>query len=518
MKILIADDEILTREGLKKTIDWSRLGITEILESDDGLNALDTAKREHPDIILSDIRMPRLNGLELAHELRKILPDISIIFMSGFSDREYLKAAIRLKAVSYVEKPVNISEIEDAILEAAENNLAFHRSQQTLQRDMLAQAGRLALWMTFPPGQARDFSDSMLQDTDPSLRSDMYFVCFIVKFSAPTETIPESMRQRFLAPFDAVLSSMHMSELHVEKHDIYLVIHVYSVIKPGDTTIRRICHSLENCLEDLPHFFISVGSVVSGIENAYRSYNAAVILMQSSFFSDWDTCLFSETDVVSDPAFIPDSASSYRDILLTGDADRIHKFEDQLFNSFKNSRKLLPNQVKDIYYQMFLSIVYICRTQNLHQDSLIALNESMMEHIQGCGTLRELAELLRTKSDEYLHLIKTKEPENPVIISIRDFIHKNIARENLSVKEIGEYVHLTSTYVCTVFRNETGTTLNQYITQVRMEQAKKLLSETTLSISDISTRVGYSDGNYFGKSFKKYSGRTPSEYREKASI
>ncbi len=518
MKILIADDEILTREGLKKNIDWSRLGITEILESDDGLSALDTAKREHPDIILSDIRMPRLNGLELAHELRKIMPDISIIFMSGFSDREYLKAAIRLKAVSYVEKPVNISELEDAILEAAENNRTFHRSQQTLQRDMLAQAGRLALWMTLPPGQAGVFSDTMLQDADPSLRSDMYFMCFIVKFSSPTETIPEEMWQRFLAPFDSALSSMHMSELHVEKHDVYLVFHVYSVIKPDKKTIRRISNALEKCMNGLPSFFISSGSVVSGIENAYRSYNSAVVLMQSSFFSDWNTCLFTDTNAPSDPAFIPDAATTYRDILLTGDADRIRKFEDQLFNSFKNSRKLMPNQVKDIYYQLFLSIVYICRTQNLHQDSLIAINESMMDHIQKCSTLRELAELLHSKSDEYIHLIKTKEPENPVIISIRDYIHKNIARENLSVKEIGEYVHLTSTYVCTVFRNATGTTLNQYITQVRMDQAKKLLSETTLSVSDISSRVGYSDGNYFGKSFKKYSGQTPSEYREKASI
>lgn len=141
-----------------------------------------------------------------------------------------------------------------------------------------------------------------------------------------------------------------------------------------------------------------------------------------------------------------------------------------------------------------------------------------MENIQKCSTLRELAELLRSKSDEYNKLINTKKPESPVIVSIRDFIHKNISRENLSVKEIGEYVHLTSTYVCTIFRNETGTTLNQYITKVRMEQAKKLLLETTLSIADISARVGYSDGNYFGKSFKKYSGKTPSEYREKVMI
>ncbi len=517
MKILIADDEQLTRYGLKRTIDWSRLGITEILEADDGMHALDIARRENPDIILSDIRMPRLNGLELARELRKVQPDINIIFMSGFSDREYLKAAIRLKAVSYVEKPVSVSEVEDAISEAVENSKASHHSQQAFQRDMLAQAGRLALWMTFPPGRAGAFSDALLQDADPYLRKDMYFACFIVKFSVPTENIPESDRQHALALFDAALSSMHLSELHVEKHDVYLVFHIYSVIKLSDNALKKISNSLKDSMAGLPSFFISVGTVVSGIENAHRSYSNAVVIMQSSFFSDWNTCLFNEPSSALDPAVIPDPAAAYRDALSTGKGDRIRQTEEQIFASYKNSRKLLPNQVKDIYYQLFLCIVDCCKKNSLHADTLFSPNESVTDNIQKCATLKELAELLRSKSDAFLKIIDTKTPESPVILSIRDFIHKNVARENLSVKEIGEYVHLTSTYVCTVFRNETGSTLNQYITRVRMEQAKEFLSDTDLSISEISAKVGYSDGNYFGKSFKKYTGQTPSEYREKAA-
>ena len=87
--------------------------------------------------------------------------------------------------------------------------------------------------------------------------------------------------------------------------------------------------------------------------------------------------------------------------------------------------------------------------------------------------------------------------------------------DSLSVKDISAHVFLSASYVCTFFKNETGQTLNQYLTEYRMEKAKQLLKNGRFKISDISSRVGYSDGNYFGKSFKKYSGLSPSEYREK---
>ena len=111
MKLLIADDEILTREGLISSIDWESLGIHQIFQAEDGIRALHIARLQEPDIILSDIRMPRLSGIELVEKLSSLLPDTSIIFMSGYSDKEYLKAAIRLNAIDYVEKPLDIETV-----------------------------------------------------------------------------------------------------------------------------------------------------------------------------------------------------------------------------------------------------------------------------------------------------------------------------------------------------------------------------------------------------------------------
>ena len=118
MKLLIVDDEELTRTGLVSSIDWDSLGITKILQADDGVNGLEMARLYKPEIILCDVRMPRMTGIAMLERLEKFLPDSIPIFMSGYSDKEYLKAAIKLKAINYIEKPLHPEEVQAAVLEA----------------------------------------------------------------------------------------------------------------------------------------------------------------------------------------------------------------------------------------------------------------------------------------------------------------------------------------------------------------------------------------------------------------
>ena len=130
MKLLIVDDEELTRTGVISSIDWQSIGIQEVLQADDGINGIEMARVHRPDIVLCDVRMPRLDGIAMLEQLEEILPDIVPVFMSGYSDKEYLKAAIKLKAVNYIEKPLNPVEIRDAIMEARDLCLEKKRTRQ----------------------------------------------------------------------------------------------------------------------------------------------------------------------------------------------------------------------------------------------------------------------------------------------------------------------------------------------------------------------------------------------------
>lgn len=115
MKVLMVEDEVLTREGIKNSIPWENLGITEIYVAEDGEEGLEQALKYQPDIILADVRMPRMDGITMAFEIRKTLRNCRFIFISGYCDKEYLKSAIQLSAVNYIEKPIEPSEIVDAL-------------------------------------------------------------------------------------------------------------------------------------------------------------------------------------------------------------------------------------------------------------------------------------------------------------------------------------------------------------------------------------------------------------------
>ena len=135
MKLLIADDERLTREGLKNGIDWEALGIEEVRTAKDGKDALLQCVSFSPDILLTDVRMPHMDGIQLVAEFTKRFPEAGIIFMSGYSDREYLKAAIRYHAVSYVEKPIHLDEIRSAVSDAVAARTARHRLKEMDERE-----------------------------------------------------------------------------------------------------------------------------------------------------------------------------------------------------------------------------------------------------------------------------------------------------------------------------------------------------------------------------------------------
>jgi two-component system, response regulator YesN len=118
MRLLIAEDEYYTRQGIMDEIDLAAIGVDEVAQADDGVNALRIAEAFRPDIVLADVRMPRMDGIAMSFELRKSFPHCHIVIMSGYADKEYLKSAIELKAVSYIEKPFRTRELREVLARA----------------------------------------------------------------------------------------------------------------------------------------------------------------------------------------------------------------------------------------------------------------------------------------------------------------------------------------------------------------------------------------------------------------
>ena len=192
MKLLIVDDEELTRTGVISSIDWKALGIEEVLQADDGINGLEMAKRHRPEIILCDVRMPRMTGIAMLERLEKILPDTIPIFMSGYSDKDYLKAAIKLKAVNYMEKPLNPTEIREAVLEAIElytKKIRSHRGE-TLQS--MENASRLAQLLTTPGMDSLQAAEQLAEELALPCGPGTQVTCVIIRLRTAPEFVQPS--------------------------------------------------------------------------------------------------------------------------------------------------------------------------------------------------------------------------------------------------------------------------------------------------------------------------------------
>lgn len=519
MKLLIVDDEELTRTGVISSIDWQSLGINEVLQADDGLNGFETARMYKPEIILCDVRMPRMDGITMLEKLEKILPDCVPIFMSGYSDKGYLKAAIKLKAVNYIEKPINPQEIREAILEAKDLYIQKVRSHQGESMETLKNASRLAMMLTSPYSSNKEQIDRLLLELSLPVSASTCCTSVVVHLRYAPE-LAEPSTEELYHSFKELLGHYHTDCIYVAKRRQYLVYFIFSPSAPSETLQSTVTDFMEKEYPRYGDHFIAVGETFTGIQRAYQSYTSAVVLLESSFFFPVNSILTPKiieelpSRNIEDSAFSPEE--SFAGYLSGQNEKDCLEFLDNLRKFSDRNKNILPDQIKDLYYKFFINLENARKQQQL--PSAKSEQNHIVAFLENYFTYAELHDTLVSETKEFFSDLKNASPENPTIFLIKDYISKNYMNETLSVKDISAHVFLSTSYVCTFFKNETGRTLNQYLTEYRMEKAKSLLADPRYKITDISSKVGYSDGNYFGKSFKKYTGFSPSEYREKMSL
>lgn len=517
MKLLIVDDEQLTREGIVSSVNWNALGITEVLEADDGVNGLQMAKQHHPDIVLCDVRMPRMDGIAMLEKIEKMYPDIVGIFMSGFSDKEYLKAAIQLKAIDYIEKPVSPKEIQQVISKAAEQCKALMRRRNAEEIHTNLAATQLAFQMTVPYHTCRENIEELCAQFREHYGADKFksVTTMIVKLEeVPDVTADMTYIHKQLHDF---LPPMHLHVIYNEKRNNHIVYHIYGSLPPANPTLLRIAEYLGSLYKELGRYYLAVGETVDGISKAYHSYESAVILLQSSYFHEPDSILTQNESTrkeVVDGSVMNEASEQYAEAIDKREKESALAVLRQLQENCFCAYGILPNQIKSCYYEMFSSLYKARKANQLLPDFSIGDHENIMDVTERCFSFGELHNTLVGKTESFFEELSRTKQESGIIYLIRDYISSNYGKSSLSVKDISEHVSLSPSYLCTFFKNGTGVTLNQYITEYRLEKAKQMLADPRYRVADVSFAVGYNDGNYFSKSFRKYTGYSPSEYRE----
>lgn len=499
LKLLLVDDETSTRAGLLERIDWHALGIDEVTGARDGLEGLAIARTMQPDILISDIRMPGMSGIELAREIRVLLPQCRIIFLSGYSDKEYLKAAIRFGVLSYVEKPIDLDEIQDVIRQAVKVCIGAQQQKDRLQDDeeliqsvlleepealtqlerRLHGAGGSACYtvLVLKSNCGRTQSAHVITAMRQSLRRypricgmcDDKYVCIVSGFR------PESLRRDVASFFSDV------------------------------TRLLKGEHIL----------FCAVGTCTDRIGDIRASFDAASIALKRLFFRGYGSIVFFE-EIAPPPMDLTEyDEAAFLRLVQEVNLKGINDFILSLCAVTKISLGAREGEIKDLFLKYAFDLMREAERRGIHLKQGDAEGEKFFWNaLSDAGTMESLCDLFLKHVEKTLQAFKGLEANNRSIAQVIKEIHEHFNDPGLSIKQLAERVYLTPTYLSYLFKKVTGQTTSEYIMWYRIEKAKEMLISDNDKLTEVAQSVGYGDANYFTKAFKRQTGMTPSKYRE----
>lgn len=533
-KLVIVDDEPTVRFGLSNYFDWKAYGIEVVGEADDGDVALEVIEREKPDIVLTDVRMPNMDGIQMSNQLSERFPHIKIVFVSGHDDAEYLKSALKVKAVDYMFKPVNLGELE-IVIERLVSSLNSEQQERKHIEDMqvkLIQSMPL-LREKFLMSLIREgvVYPSRVQDRIDFLGLNLpmegaYWV-IVIRIDDATEVAQtRSERDQQLLSYSVLNIVQELIERdiggYVFENQIGEFVGILRLSQEDDqesllfTLAEEVRESLHNYLKI--SVTIGVGERIYRLASLPQSYSQAKEAADQRWF-------LGKNQIISMDNLEQDEESVYRfdasqqermvSSLKSADILKVQEELREMYNALSHNRSEGIAYARNISLQLLLLASRILLELHVQKQELESKENELMAKVFQRETLGDLHSLVEAHLLEVCGRIGEKRngKSKNVIERTRAIIEKRYA-ENLQVGDIATEVFLSTTYLCLLFKQETGETINEYVTKVRVDHAKLLLKDPANKFYDVCYAVGYSDPSYFSKIFKKYTGYTPSSFRE----
>ncbi|HWI65324.1 MAG TPA: response regulator [Symbiobacteriaceae bacterium] len=506
-RLILVDDKPSVLAGLRQLGRWEDLGVTLAGEAQDGAAALELAGRVEPHIVLTDIRMPVMDGLELARRLTEQRPAPKIILLTGYDDFEYARTALRLGAVEFLTKPSTVDEIRAAVGRAValldqerERALEMESLREQLQESLplLRQEylGRL-LRGELPPGDLpRLFA---LAGIALQPEQALTVVCFGLDAVASAGSDPAETELHRLVLARSIASTMPS----------------WIVIRGRDGQLVAIGHGASNVagvLEAMAMRGISVSAGISRptalVLDLPRAHEEAYTALQQRFFLEPGAVI--HIDDVCPGGFGPVSYPAWAEeqILLALRAGAEEQASEGLAAFFRQATAGADRARCGLMLaELAFSASRVLRELGVAQapPDLTALPsigacQEQLEQWLGTGARAVRAARQDRQAD--------------MVSSLREYILSHLSGD-CSLQALAEQAHLSPTYLAQLFKRQTGQTLLEYVTAIKMEQAKVRLATTDQKVASICDDLGYGDRRHFAELFRRCTGMTPTEYRER---
>lgn len=518
-KVLLADDESVIVKGLRKLIDWAALEIEIVGEATDGLTAAQLIGQTHPDLVVSDIRMPGLTGLELMERFKGGVQAPKFIFVSGYEEFEYARQALSGGAVDYLLKPVAADALEKAVRRAlglmADSSAAalFRQSSVPLQ-DFF---GQLTANREFAGADLYENFTSLLGGKDSPV---FVGLCFGLSREAAQQLEQLPYERQLLQSF--VAFNMIRDDLERSGYGCFLRKDesrccMMGIFSPGEDPDQMIRDALDRTAAKTGyHLRVGIGRLCRRAEDLMATYEDALRAFDLYYFEQKDLLRWDgmpHQPAVSNEDFDTAVKQVFQSIVAKSDAveSDVDRVLDIIADLHYNNRNAAYNRVMlftgDLCQQLYAN--------RLLTGSFTERQDALQHMLEGCRTYGELRQQLQ---DYYRNILpavyRTASRKNTAEINrVQQYIEEHY-HEEISLKVLAEMACVSPHYFSAYFKAETGQNYKAYLTRVRMEQALHLVLDTDLKTYEIAEKVGYNNVRRFVDAFRGIYQMSPMEYRK----
>ncbi len=499
--VYLVEDEEWIRKGIKKMIRWDELDLVLLGEAEDGLTARDEILKLRPQIIISDIRIPRLDGLALVREVSSAYP-AKTIFISGYREFEYARQAIELEAVSYILKPIDAGEL----------NRILRQTVQTLTKEQKsvreADYGKAAFLLDVLDERVHD--PSVYQSGGKNCK-DSYCVLLIPGKEAEEEllqALPQKRREPGIR-----------AELIRKGKDEWVIIFSgaggdFCAGRDFAGRVRRLAQAF--LTEAGSGETWALGGPVAGLDGIPVSYHQAwQAYMHRGILSEGGLILWSgdeEREPVL-PSGLRIEAVVFA--LETADEEKLMNEQKQLFEEFYAAETMGMQEIRDCIFYICMELIRALQKNGVATGRYYEACRTFLSHSLLCRDMGEVASWLGELLTQMCRDVKKSRAKSIQIAveKVRDYIDAHYT-QSLSLTELADMVYVNPNYLSTSFKRLTGEGFVDYVMKKRMNKAAELLQKTGLSVAEIAALTGYENVRHFSRLFRKTWDMTPSEYRE----
>lgn len=514
-KVLIADDESIIRNGLKKVIDWNGLGFEIAGEAADGEEALDIALEVKPDLLIVDINMPFMDGLAFIEKYQASHSAAKFIFLTGYQDFKYIQKALQLKASDYLIKPIT----PEVILEI----LARLKKELDAQSDSLKEAGRLEVIdkEILPSLRNRFFNEILagkisgseierqaaLLKLDPGTGYLWTQVYFLGQFQAESTNVVHLVRE--------------LAQQACEKGYVFHVRNdVICVVTCNETETRSMRGMIENLIVGRCRIIAcGMGIPVKGWDAIGLSYMNALREIEQSF-DVYEGGAENKPECRLEALDLDMEIEKLIITIKTGDAGMGLSKLEGMFDYIKRNKDLSLVQIKIHFMAVISAVIRETQKVGASSENVFGNGFEPVDSINGCRLMLEVYSVMKEfimKACDYFKNKKGVKNLKTVERAI-DYICENLGNPELDIRMVAEHVDMSPNYFGSIFKNETREFFTDFLTRMRIDKARKLLAETGLKVYEVALLSGFKEAYYFGVKFKAQEGITPLEYRDRYKI